>query len=92
MINDELQMSNDKWEMSGEALKREAVVGNGEIMIPALIIKQIGKVHKKTQELAGELGREPTDKEIAERMGWPITRVKGLKKLQMTNGAKKKGK
>ena len=52
-----------------------------EIQIPVFMLEQIGKVDRTARQLAGELGREPTDKEIAERMDWPLKRVQGLQAI-----------
>ena len=59
-----------------------------EIRMPIHIIKQFNKIIIKTRELTQELGREPTDIEIAEGLGWhksrvgnPVERVKKLKEI-----------
>jgi len=51
------------------------------IRIPVHMIEQINKVLRESRQLLQTLGREPTDEEIAERLGWQIHRVKQVKKV-----------
>jgi RNA polymerase primary sigma factor len=45
------------------------------------MIEQINKVVRESRQLLQTLGREPSDEEIAERLGWPTQRVKQVKKV-----------
>jgi RNA polymerase primary sigma factor len=51
------------------------------IRVPVHMIEQINKVVRESRQLMQTLGREPTDEEIAERLGWPTSRVKSVKKV-----------
>ena len=45
------------------------------------LIKQINKVVRESRQLMQVLGREPSDDEIAERLGWTVSRVKSVKNV-----------
>ncbi len=45
------------------------------------MIEQINKVVRESRQLMQKLGREPTDDEIAEQLGWPVARVKSVKNV-----------
>ena len=51
------------------------------IRVPVHMIEQINKVVRESRQLMQTLGREPSDEEIAERLGWPTQRVKSVKKV-----------
>ncbi|MCL2763197.1 MAG: RNA polymerase sigma factor RpoD [Treponema sp.] len=51
------------------------------IRVPVHMIEQINKVVRESRQLMQSLGREPTDDEIAERLGWTVLRVKSVKKV-----------
>ena len=51
------------------------------IRIPVHMIEQINKVMRETRIFLQETGREPTNEEIAERLGWPVARVKNVKSV-----------
>ena len=51
------------------------------IRVPVHMIEQINKVIRESRQLMQSLGREPNDDEIAERLGWPASRVKQVKKV-----------
>lgn len=51
------------------------------IRVPVHMIEQINKVVREGRTLMQKLGREPTDDEIATRLGWPISRVKQVKNV-----------
>ncbi|MBN1697822.1 MAG: RNA polymerase sigma factor RpoD [Spirochaetales bacterium] len=51
------------------------------IRVPVHMIEQINKVIRESRQLMQILGREPTNEEIAERLGWPISRVKSVKNV-----------
>ncbi|NLC91852.1 MAG: RNA polymerase sigma factor RpoD [Treponema sp.] len=46
------------------------------IRVPVHMIEQINKVVRESRQLMQKLGREPTDDEIAQQLGWPVSRVK----------------
>ena len=51
------------------------------IRVPVHMIEQINKVVRESRQLMQVLGREPTDEEIAERLGWTSQRVKSVKNV-----------
>jgi RNA polymerase primary sigma factor len=51
------------------------------IRVPVHMIEQINKVHRESRQLLQALGREPTDEEIAEKLGWTAIRVKSVKNV-----------
>ncbi|WP_010261623.1 RNA polymerase sigma factor RpoD [Treponema primitia] len=51
------------------------------IRVPVHMIEQINKVSRESKSLLQELGREPTDEEIAERLGWNALKVKSVKNV-----------
>ena len=51
------------------------------IRVPVHMIEQINKVVRESRQLMQRLGREPTDEEIAEQLGWNIPRVKQVKNV-----------
>jgi RNA polymerase primary sigma factor len=51
------------------------------IRVPVHMIEQINKVVRESRQLMQVLGREPTDDEIAERLGWTTQRVKSVKNV-----------
>jgi RNA polymerase primary sigma factor len=51
------------------------------IRVPVHMIEQINKVVRESRQLMQMLGREPTDEEIADRLGWSVPRVKSVKNV-----------
>ncbi|MDR0877343.1 MAG: RNA polymerase sigma factor RpoD [Treponema sp.] len=51
------------------------------IRVPVHMIEQINKVVRESRQLMQVLGREPTDEEIAEKLGWNAQRVKSVKNV-----------
>ena len=51
------------------------------IRIPVHMIEQINKVVRESRQLLQSLGREPSDEEIAEKLGWTVSRIKQVKKV-----------
>ena len=51
------------------------------IRVPVHMIEQINKVVRESRQLLQTLGREPTDEEIAEKLGWTAMRVKSVKNV-----------
>jgi len=51
------------------------------IRVPVHMIEQINKVVRESRQLLQALGREPTDEEIAEKLGWTALRVKSVKNV-----------
>lgn len=51
------------------------------IRVPVHMIEQINKVVRESRQLMQRLGREPTDEEISEQLGWNVARVKQVKNV-----------
>lgn len=51
------------------------------IRVPVHMIEQINKVVRESRQLLQKFGREPTDEEIAQQLGWPVARVKQVKNV-----------
>jgi RNA polymerase primary sigma factor len=51
------------------------------IRVPVHMIEQINKVVRESRQLLQTLSREPTDEEIAEKLGWPVLKVKTVKNV-----------
>ncbi len=51
------------------------------IRVPVHMIEQINKVVRESRMLMQTLGREPTDDEIAQKLGWPASKVKTVKNV-----------
>jgi RNA polymerase primary sigma factor len=51
------------------------------IRVPVHMIEQINKVIRESRQLMQILGREPTNREIAEKLGWQESKVKQVKNV-----------
>jgi len=51
------------------------------IRVPVHMIEQINKVVRESRMLMQTYGREPTDEEIAEKLGWTEAKVKAVKNV-----------
>ncbi|MBU0934627.1 MAG: RNA polymerase sigma factor RpoD [Spirochaetes bacterium] len=51
------------------------------IRVPVHMIEQINKVVRESRQLMQKLGREPSDEEVAQQLGWPVSRVKSVKNV-----------
>jgi RNA polymerase primary sigma factor len=51
------------------------------IRVPVHMIEQINKVMRETRLFQQEFGREPNPEEVADRLGWPVSRVKAVKNV-----------
>ena len=51
------------------------------IRVPVHMIEQINKVVRESRTLLQQLGREPTDEEIATKLGWDEKKVKAVKSV-----------
>jgi RNA polymerase primary sigma factor len=51
------------------------------IRIPIHMIEQVNKINKESRNFLQEYGREPTVEELAERLGWSISKVKSVKSI-----------
>src|ERR671927_214126 len=62
-----------------QAIQRAIADKGRTIRVPVHTGEKIRKMAKSYNELSTELEREPTDEEVAERLGWDVDRVKGAK-------------
>ncbi len=51
------------------------------IRVPVHMIEQINKVVRESRMLMQSLGREPTDEEVSEKLGWTEAKVKAVKNV-----------
>ena len=51
------------------------------IRVPVHMIEQINKVVRESRTLLQQLGREPSDEEIAQKLGWDEKKVKAVKSV-----------
>jgi len=64
-----------------QAITRSIADQARTIRIPVHMIETINKIVRTSRQLIQFLGREPTDEEIAERLGWQVSRVKSVKSV-----------
>jgi len=51
------------------------------IRVPVHMIEQINKIMRETRSFQQEFGREPNPEELADRLGWAISKVKAVKNV-----------
>jgi RNA polymerase primary sigma factor len=62
-----------------QAVQRAVADKGRTIRVPVHMGEKIRKMARAYNELSAELEREPTDEEVAERLGWEVDRVKDVK-------------
>src|SRR4051812_40662576 len=62
-----------------QAIQRAVADKGRTIRVPVHMGEKIRKMAKVYNELSTQLQREPTDEEVAERLGWEVERVKDVK-------------
>jgi RNA polymerase primary sigma factor len=62
-----------------QAVQRAVADKGRTIRVPVHMGEKIRKMARTYNELSAELEREPTDEEVAERLGWDVNRVKDVK-------------
>jgi len=62
-----------------QAIQRAVADKGRTIRVPVHMGEKIRKMARIYNELSTELEREPTDEEVAERLGWDVDRVKDVK-------------
>jgi RNA polymerase primary sigma factor len=62
-----------------QAVQRAVADKGRTIRVPAHMGEKIRKMARVYNELSAELRRDPTDEEVAERIGWSVGRVKDVK-------------
>jgi RNA polymerase primary sigma factor len=64
-----------------QAIGRSVADKGRAIRVPVHAGAKIRKVTRTSNELSAELGREPTDEEVAERLGWKREQVRDAKEV-----------
>lgn len=64
-----------------QAITRSVADQGRTIRVPVHMIEQINKVVKEARYLLQSKGREPTPKEIAESLGWSVSKVKNIQSV-----------
>ena len=62
-----------------QAIQRAVADKGRTIRVPVHMGEKMRKMARAYNELSTELEREPTDEEVAERLGWDVDRVKDVK-------------
>jgi RNA polymerase primary sigma factor len=62
-----------------QAIQRAIADKGRTVRVPVHMGEKVRKMARTYNELSTELEREPTDKEVAERLGWGVDRVKDVK-------------
>jgi RNA polymerase primary sigma factor len=62
-----------------QAIQRAVADKGRTIRVPVHMGEKIRKMARAYNELSAQLEREPTDEEVAERLGWDVDRVKDVK-------------
>src|SRR3712207_2108852 len=62
-----------------QAVQRAVADKGRTIRVPVHMGEKIRKMARAYNELSAELGREPTDEEVAGRLGWSVEDVRNLK-------------
>jgi RNA polymerase primary sigma factor len=62
-----------------QAVQRAVANKGRTIRVPMHMTEKISKMTRTHNELSAELKREPTDKEVAERLGWAVESVRDVK-------------
>jgi RNA polymerase primary sigma factor len=62
-----------------QAVQRAVADKGRTIRVPVHMGEKIRKMARSYNELSAQLEREPTDEEVAERLGWDVDRVKDVK-------------
>ncbi|MDN3566241.1 RNA polymerase sigma factor RpoD [Paeniroseomonas aquatica] len=64
-----------------QAITRSIADQARTIRVPVHMIETVNKVTRTSRHMMHELGREPSDEELAERMGLPVQKVKQVMKI-----------
>src|SRR3712207_4567377 len=62
-----------------QAIQRAVADKGRTIRVPVHMGEKIRKMARVYNELSAELSRDPTDEEVAERIGWDVDRVRDVK-------------
>jgi len=62
-----------------QSIKRALATQSKTIRLPVHLVDKIGKIRRVAAQMTEELGREPTNEELAEELGLPLAKVAHLK-------------
>ena len=62
-----------------QSIKRALANQSKTIRLPVHLVDKIGKIRRVAAQMTEELGREPTNEELAEELGLPLAKVSHLK-------------
>jgi RNA polymerase primary sigma factor len=62
-----------------QSIKRALANQSKTIRLPVHLVDKIGKIRRVAAQMTEELGREPTNEELAEELGLPVAKVAHLK-------------
>jgi RNA polymerase primary sigma factor len=62
-----------------QSIKRALANQTKTIRLPIHLVEKIGKIRRVSSQMMEELGREPTDEELAEEIGLPLSKISALK-------------
>ena len=62
-----------------QSIKRALANQSKTIRLPVHLVDKIGKIRRVAAQITEELGREPTNEELAEELGLPLAKVAHLK-------------
>jgi RNA polymerase primary sigma factor len=63
------------------AIKRALVNQSKTIRLPAQVVDRITRMRRISAQVSNDLGREPTDEELAEELGIPNEKIAGLRTM-----------
>jgi RNA polymerase primary sigma factor len=66
-----------------QAIGRAVADKGRAIRVPVHMGEKLRKMTRTSKELSAELGREPTDEEVAERLGWTAEEVQNVKDARL---------
>ncbi len=66
-----------------QSIKRALANQSKTIRLPVHLVDKLAKMRRLAMQLAEELGREPTDEELAEELGVPVRKIAQLKRVSM---------
>ncbi|MFQ3669984.1 MAG: sigma-70 family RNA polymerase sigma factor [Verrucomicrobiia bacterium] len=66
-----------------QSIKRALANQSKTIRLPVHLVDKLAKMRRLAMQLAEELGREPTDEELAQELGVPVRKIAQLKRVSM---------
>ncbi|GAB4247856.1 MAG: hypothetical protein OHK005_14250 [Candidatus Methylacidiphilales bacterium] len=66
-----------------QSIKRALANQSKTIRLPVHLVDKLAKMRRLAMQLTEELGREPSDEELAEELGVPVRKITQLKRVSM---------